>query len=159
MLFRAFVVIASAAFLWSCASLESNTSENSPNRTLASGPTLVGAWEVTASRARGVGKNLLTFSSDGTFFRSGDTHPVLSGAHGAWKLVGPNLYNASYVSFSFDQSGTWTGINRNNLQLKLGPDGNEFTGTVKTSNRDLQDNVISTGASPLAGKRILVQPF
>ena len=48
---------------------------------------LVGAWAVTASRPAGVGKNLLTFSSDGTFFRSGDTHPVLSGAHGAWKQV------------------------------------------------------------------------
>jgi len=49
---------------------------------------LIGAWIVTASRPAGVGKNLLTFSSDGTFFRSGDTHPVLSGAHGAWKRVG-----------------------------------------------------------------------
>src|SRR5215813_2934919 len=29
---------------------------------------LVGAWIVTASRPGGVGKNLLTFSSDGTFF-------------------------------------------------------------------------------------------
>jgi hypothetical protein len=152
-------IVASFAVLSSCASLEANRSESSPNRVVTSNLTLVGAWEVTASRARGVGKNLLTFSSDNTFFRSGDTHPVLSGAHGAWKLVGPNQYNASYVSFSFDQSGKWTGINRNNLQLNLGPDGNEFTGTVKSSNRDLQDNVVSTGTSPLAGKRIQVQPF
>jgi len=159
MLFRMFAIIASIFVLASCASLEASKSESSPNRAAASNPTLVGAWEVTASRARGVGKNLLTFSSDGTFFRSGDTHPVLSGAHGAWKLVGSNQYNASYVSFSFDQSGKWIGINRNNLQLNLSPDGNEFKGTVKSSNRDLQDNVISTGTSPLAGKRIQVQPF
>ena len=110
-------------------------------------------------RARGVGKNLLTFSSDGTFFRSGDTHPVLSGAHGAWKLVGPNLYHASYVAFSFDSSGKWTGINRNNLQISVSPDGNEFNGTVKASIRDLLDNEVRTGTSPLAGKRIQVQPF
>jgi len=153
---RVFAVIASAAVLSSCASPESKTSESSR---VATGPTLVGAWEVTVSRARGVGKNLLTFSSDGTFFRSGDTHPVLSGGHGAWKLVGPNQYNASYVAFSFDQSGKWIGVNRNNLQLSLGPDGNEFKGTVKSSSRDLQDNEISTGTSPLAGKRIQVQPF
>jgi hypothetical protein len=159
MLLRAFAIIASVIVLSSCASLDATTSASPPNRLGASSPTLVGAWEVTAKRARGVGKNLLTFSSDGTFFRSGDTHPVLSGAHGAWKLVGPNQYNASYVSFSFDPSGKWTGINRNNLQLNLSPDGNEFTGTVKTSNRDLQDNVLSTGASPLEGKRIQVQPF
>ena len=153
---RVVAVIASAAVLSSCASPESKTSESSR---IATGATLVGAWEVTASRARGVGKNLLTFSSDGTFFRSGDTHPVLSGGHGAWKLVGPNQYNASYVAFSFDQSGKWIGVNRNNLQLSLGPDGNEFKGTVKSSSRDLQDNEISTGTSPLAGKRIQVQPF
>jgi hypothetical protein len=106
-----------------------------------------------------VGKNLLTFSSDGTFFRSGDTHPVLSGAHGAWKLVGPNQYQASYVAFTFDQSGKWMGINRNNLQLELSADGNSFSGTVKSSNRDLQENVISAGAATLAGQRIQVQPF
>ena len=144
--------VALLILLSSCASME-------PPRAAASGPTLVGAWEVTASRARGVGKNLLTFSSDGTFFRSGDTHPLLSGAHGAWKLVSPNVYEASYVAFSFDATGKWVGINRNNLQLTVGPDGNEFKGTVKASIRDLEDNVIRTGSSPLAGKRILVQPF
>ena len=159
MLFRAFAIIAGVGFLSSCASLEGNTSATSSNPLVTSNRTLVGAWEVTASRARGVGKNLLTFSSDGTFFRSGDTHPVLSGGHGAWKLVGPNLYNASYVSFSFDQSGKWIGVNRNNLEISIGPDGNEFKGTVKSSNWDLEDKVISTGTSPLAGKRIQVQPF
>src|SRR4051794_21135427 len=116
MLFRTVAVISSLTVLSSCASQQPNTS-SSPPVPAASGPTLVGAWEVTATRARGVGKNLLTFSSDGTFFRSGDTHPVLSGGHGAWKLVGPNLYNASYVAFTFDQSGKWIGVNRNNLQL------------------------------------------
>jgi hypothetical protein len=157
MLLRAFAAVAGVILLSSCASLESSV--NSPNPAAISKPTLVGAWEVTVSRATGVGKNLLTFSSDATFFRSGDTHPVLSGAHGAWKLVGPSQYNASYVAFSFDSSGKWNGVSRNNLQLDLSPDGNDFKGIVKTSNRDLQDNVISTGTSPLAGKRIQVQPF
>jgi hypothetical protein len=156
---RVIAIIASAAVFSACASPESKTSESSSSRVAASSPSLVGAWEVTASRARGVGKNLLTFSSDGTFFRSGDTHPVLSGGHGAWKLVGPNQYNASYVAFSFDQSGKWIGVNRNNLQLSLSPDGNEFKGTVKSSSRDLQDNEISTGTSPLAGKRMTLPRF
>jgi hypothetical protein len=122
-------------------------------------PTLVGAWEVTASRAKGVGKNLLTFSSDGTFFRSGDAHPVVSGGHGAWKLTGQNQFNASYVSFTFDPTGKWVGVNRNNLQLTLAADGMAFQGTVKSSNRDLEDKVVSTTTSPLAGKRIQVQAF
>jgi hypothetical protein len=138
--------------LSSCASLEAP-------RAPVSGQTLVGAWEVTSHRTRGVGKNLLTFSSDGTFFRSGDSHPVLSGAHGAWKLVAPNVYEASYVAFSFDAAGKWTGVNRNNLRLTVAPDGNEFTGTVKSSNRDLQETVLSAGTATLNGKRIQVQPF
>ena len=125
----------------------------------AQAPTLVGAWEVTARRAAGVGKNLLTFSSDGTFYRSGDTHPVLSGGHGAWKKVGPNLYQASYVAFTFDSSGKWVGVNRNNLEIRLGDDGASFQGTVRTSNRDLQENVLNRGTSPLEGRRIQVQPF
>jgi len=71
--------------------------------TIGTTPTLVGAWIVTASRPRGIGKNMLTFSSDGTFFRSGDTHPVVSGAHGAWKRVNDNEYHATYIAFRFDQ--------------------------------------------------------
>jgi len=126
MLIRTFAVVAFASFLSSCAFPGSQSSESSPRQADVGSPTLVGAWEVTVSRAKGVGKNLLTFSSDGTFFRSGDTHPVLSGGHGAWKLVGPSQYSASYVAFSFDASGHWIGINRNNLQISLGPDGNEF---------------------------------
>jgi hypothetical protein len=156
MIIRAVTALACLVLLASCANPDQSRSRGADQ---ANAPTLVGAWEVTASRARGVGKNLLTFSSDGTFFRSGDTHPVVSGGHGAWKLVGPNQYQASYVSFTFDQSGKWAGVNRNNLQLNLSPDGNSFSGTVKSSNRDLEEKVTSTGTSPLAGKRIQVQPF
>lgn len=159
MLLRFLVLILASISLSSCSTPGTNTVPTAANQAGVSRPTLVGAWEVTATRAGGVGKNLLTFSSDGTFFRSGDTHPVVSGAHGAWKLVGPNKYEASYVSFTFDKSGKWNGVNRNNLQLTLNPNGNEFTGTVKSNNRDLQENVLSTGTSPLSGKRIQVQPF
>jgi hypothetical protein len=159
MLFRPLAIIASFVFLTACSGLQTGTAQGGPSQTAPTNATLVGAWEVTVSRSSGVGKNLLTFSSDGTFFRSGDTHPVVSGGHGAWRLVGPNLYQASYVSFLFDTNGKWTSVNRNNLQISLLPDGNGFTGTVKSSNRDLQDNVIGTGSSPLSGKRIQVQPF
>lgn len=159
MLLRTIAVISSALVLVSCVNVDASRAKAAPAQAAGSSPTLVGAWEVTVNRSRGVGKNLLTFSSDGTFFRSGDTHPVLSGGHGAWKLTGPNEYSASYVAFSFDASGKWIGVNRNNLQISLSQDGNEFTGRVKSSNRDLQDNELSGSTSPLAGKRIQVQPF
>jgi hypothetical protein len=122
-------------------------------------PGLVGAWIVTAHRARGVGKNLLTFSSDGTFFRSGDTHPVYSGGHGAWKRVGEREFEASYIAFTFDQNGKWDGSNMVRIRIILGPGDNEFTATTKSSRRDLQDKEISVAQGRLTGRRIQVEPF
>jgi hypothetical protein len=59
--FRVFLAsLLTAGLLAGCASI-------GPNVKTSGG--LVGAWIVTASRPAGVGKNLLTFSSDGTFFR------------------------------------------------------------------------------------------
>src|SRR2546427_13221789 len=87
---------------------------------------LVGAWIVTASRPAGVGKNLLTFSSDGTFFRSGDTHPVLSGAHGAWKRVGDREFDATYIAFRFDENRKWIGSTKKRIHIIPGPGDNEF---------------------------------
>jgi len=120
---------------------------------------LVGAWIVTASRPGGVGKNLLTFSSDGTFFRSGDTHPVLSGAHGTWKRVGDKEFHATYIAFRFDQSGKWIGTTKTRIHIIPGPGDDEFTGVAKVSTRDLEDKEVATSETRLAGKRIQVEPF
>ena len=120
---------------------------------------LVGAWIVTASRPVGVGKNLLTFSSDGTFFRSGDTHPVLSGAHGAWKRVGDKEFDATYIAFRFDQDRKWIGSTKTRIHIVSGPGDDEFTGVAKVSTLDLQDKEIGTSEVRLEGKRIQVEPF
>jgi hypothetical protein len=120
---------------------------------------LVGAWIVTVSRPAGVGKNLLTFSSDGTFFRSGDTHPVLSGGHGAWKRVGDKEFDATYIAFRFDQKGKWIGSTKTRIHIIAGPGDNEFTGKAKVSVRDLQDKEVGTSEVRLEGKRIQVEPF
>lgn len=120
---------------------------------------LVGAWAVTASRPGGVGKNLLTFSSDGTFFRSGDTHPVLSGGHGAWKRAGDREFDATYIAFRFDQDRKWIGSTKTRIHIVPGPGGNVFTGVAKVSTRDLQDNELGTSEVRLDGKRIQVEPL
>jgi hypothetical protein len=119
---------------------------------------LVGAWIATASRPAGVGKNMLTFSSDGTFFRSGDTHPVLSGGHGAWKQVGDKEFDATYIAFRFDQNGKWIGSTKTRIHIIAGPGDNEFTGVARVSTRDLQDKEIATSETRLEGKRIQVEP-
>jgi hypothetical protein len=128
----------------------------------ASGETsrgLIGAWIVTASRPAGVGKNLLTFSSDGTFFRSGDTHPVLSGGHGAWKPVGEKEFDATYIAFRFDQDRKWIGSTKTRIHIISGPGDDEFAGVAKVSTRDMQDNEIGMSEVRLQGKRIQVEPF
>lgn len=131
----------------------------SPGPTGETSRGLVGAWIVTASRPAGVGKNLLTFSSDGTFFRSGDTHPVLSGAHGAWKRVGDREFDATYIAFRFDQDRKWIGSTKTRIHIISGPGDDEFAGMAKVSTRDLQDNEIGTSEVRLDGKRIRVEPF
>lgn len=120
---------------------------------------LIGAWIVTASRPGGVGKNLLTFSSDGTFFRTGDTHPVLSGAHGAWKRVGDKEFDATYIAFRFDENRKWIGSTKTRIHIIPGPGDNEFTGVAKVSTRGLQDKEVGKSDVRLEGNRIQVEPF
>lgn len=119
---------------------------------------LVGAWLVSSERTRGLGKNLLTFSSDGTFFRSGDTHPNLSGGHGAWKQVSNGKFEATYIAFRFDERQKWIGSTMTSLQIELGLKPNEFIGTAKSITRDLDDKEIRVGESNLQGRRIEVAP-
>ena len=128
------------------------------NATIETNRGLIGAWIVTASRPGGVGKNMLTFSSDGTFFRSGDTHPVLSGGHGAWRQIADKEYDATYIAFRFDQSGKWIGSTKTRIHIIASPGDNEFTGVAKVSTRDLQDKEIGTSETRLEGKRIQVEP-
>lgn len=123
------------------------------------GSELIGAWIVTSSRTSGVGKNLLTFSSDGTFFRSGDTHPNLSGGHGTWRRTSDGEFEATYIAFRFDESRKWVGSTKTRLRIRPGPGANEFSGTARAVNRDLDDNELGGGESRLQGKRIEVEPM
>jgi len=125
----------------------------------ASRGSLVGAWIVTASRPTGAGKNLLTFSSDGTFFRSGDTHPTLSGAHGTWQGATDGGFDATYIAFRFDQNGKWIGSTKTRIHIAPSTNANEFVGLARVSTRDLADNEVTTSESRLEGKRIQVEPI
>ena len=120
---------------------------------------LVGAWIVTVSRPAGVGKNLLTFSSDGTFFRSGDTHPVLSGGHGAWRRATPGEFDATYIAFRFDDARKWIGSTQTRIHIVAGADRDAFTGVARVSTRDLQDKETGVSEVRLQGRRIQVETF
>ena len=138
----------------------SGCASSGPSR--GTGNELVGAWIVTASRPAGVGKNLLTFSSDGTFFRSGDTHPTLSGGHGTWRRTADGEYEATYIAFRFDENRKWIGSNKTRLRIRPGPGPGEFTGVARSVMRDLDDKEIERGGrgeTRLQGRRIEVEPL
>ena len=141
-------VILAVALLAGCAVPGQVVSPTSP---------LIGAWLATSERGRGVGKNMLTFSSDRTFFRSGDTHPTLSGGHGAWKQLTPQEFEATYIAFRFDEDRKWVGSTKTTIRIKLGESPDEFVGTAKSLTRDLDDKILRSGESKLQGKRIQVE--
>jgi hypothetical protein len=125
----------------------------------SAGPGLVGAWLVASSRPTGPGVVLLTFTSDGTFFRSGETHPVLSVAHGVWAPVGERDFDATYIALRFDENRAHIGSQRTRIRITLGPDPDQFTGITKVSVLGLDDSVQDTRETRLQGKRISVEPF
>lgn len=120
---------------------------------------LVGAWLVSASRAGGQGVVLLTFTSDGTFFRSGDTHPILSVAHGAWKRINDREFEATYLALRFDENRKFIGTQNTRIRITHGPNESEFTGLAKVRILDLNGKEERASETRLAGKRIQVEPF
>src|SRR5512132_3287743 len=143
MRYSRFVVFALlVVMITGCAATGSSTSRR--ETASETGRSLVGAWEVNASRPQGVGKNLLTFTSDGTFFRSGDTHPVLSAAHGAWVETGERTFEASYVALRFDENRAHIGSQKTRIRITLETDPDQFRGLTKTSTVSLDGTVEST---------------
>jgi hypothetical protein len=102
---------------------------------------------------------LLTFTSDGTFFRSGDTHPVLSVAHGAWKRMSDRDFEATYIALRFDENRKFIGTQSTRIRITHGPNENEFAGLAKVSILDLNGKEERASETRLAGKRIQVEPF
>lgn len=123
------------------------------------GSGLVGAWLVSASRPGGEGVVLLTFTSDGTFFRSGDTHPTLSVAHGAWKRASNREFEGTYIALRFDENRKFVGTQKTRLRITQGPGANEFSGLAKVSVLDTSGKEEKTSETKLVGKRIQVEPF
>lgn len=151
-----FLGVLAALALAGCASAGSDTRRDvagDANRGL------VGAWLVSASRTGGQGVVLVTFLSDGTFIRSGDTHPVLSAAHGAWKRISEREFDATYIALRFDENRKFVGTQKTRIRITAGPGENEFTGLAKVSVLDLDGKEERASETRLAGKRIQVEPF
>lgn len=120
---------------------------------------MVGAWLVSASRLGGEGVVLLTFTSDRTFFRSGDTHPVLSVGHGVWKRINDREFDGTYIALRFDENRKLVGTQKTQIRITLGPDEKNFSGLAKVSLLDLKGNEERKSETQLKGRRIEVEPF
>ncbi len=94
---------------------------------------LVGAWLVSASRPTGQGVVLLTFTPEGTFFRSADTHPVQSVGHGVWVTAGEQEIDATYIALRFDENRAHIGSQKTRIRITLAPEFDQFTGLGKVS--------------------------
>jgi hypothetical protein len=129
------------------------------NAAAETGRGLVGAWLVSASRPSGEGVVLATFTSDGTFFRSGDTHPVLSVGHGVWKRISDREFDATYIALRFDDNRKLVGSQKTRIHITMGPRENEFAGLAKVSTLDMKGNEERRAETRLKGKRIEVEPF
>ena len=125
----------------------------------SAGPGMVGAWLVAVSRPTGHGAVLLTFTSDGTFLRSADTHPVQSVGHGVWHPVGERDVDATYIALRFDEARAHIGSQRTRLRLTLGPDPDQFTGLGKVSTLAVDGSVQGMSQTRLQGQRIGVDAF
>jgi hypothetical protein len=123
------------------------------------GAALVGAWLASASRPTGQGVALLTFASDGTFFRSADNHPIQSVGHGVWLPVGEREFDASYIALRFDDSGTHIGSQKTRIRISVGPGMDQFTGMAKVSTLGLDGSVQGSSQTQLQGTRMSVEPF
>ncbi len=126
---------------------------------LGSGGALAGAWLAAASRPTGQGVVLLTFTSDGTFFRSADTHPLQSVGHGVWNLVSEREIDAMYIALRFDENRAHIGTQKTRLRITVGPDGDSFTGLAKVATVALDGAVTATSQTQLTGQRIVAEPF
>jgi hypothetical protein len=144
---------AAAAFLPGPASAKAQETGSSE------GAGLVGAWLASASRPTGQGVVLLTFTSDGTFFRSADNHPVQSVGHGMWRPIGESEFDATYIALRFDDNRTHIGSQKTRIRITVGADPDQFTGMAKVSTLGLDDSVRGTSETQLQGKRISVEPF
>ena len=122
-------------------------------------PGFVGAWLASASRATGQGVVLFTFTSDGTFFRSADTHPVQTVGHGVWSQSSEREIDAMYIALRFDENRVHIGSQKTRIRFTLGPEPDQFTGLAKVSTLGVDGSIQGTSQTQLQGKRFGVEPF
>jgi hypothetical protein len=102
---------------------------------------------------------LFTFTSDGTFFRSADTHPVQTVGHGVWSPSSEREIDAMYIALRFDENRVHIGSQKTRIRITLGSEPDQFTGLAKVSTLGVDGSIQGTSQTQLQGKRFGVEPF
>jgi hypothetical protein len=105
--------------------------------------------------------------ADGTLLFSGQAvkpategAPVtfISAAHGAWRAIGGNTADMTWVGMVADGQGNLLAVATDSVHATLGDDGNAWEGTYQATVADPQGNVLYEGDGTVKATRIVVQP-
>jgi hypothetical protein len=142
---RSFLGVLSASILGLLTREQRAEAGNSTAGQMDSSP--AGTWVMTSSRTDGSeGTVLLALTSDGTFLRIGDAHPVESPGVGAWTQVSAREFDITYMALQFDAEGQLVRTRQTSLRLTMNAAFDEFAG-------------ITSGGNILQGRRFRAEPF
>ena len=131
-----------------------------PARADNSAGSLVGTWIITSTRAGSVPNGILvTVLPDGSFLRTGNTHPTETPAMGVWRQVNDTVYDVTYMALQFDNAGTFIGHRKTWLRIPLDASGDSFTGRFRVVTLDLNGAESAPTEGEIRGTRMVAEPF
>jgi hypothetical protein len=121
---------------------------------------LVGTWVVTSTRGAAVPNGILVIIlPDGSFLRTGNSHPTESPGMGVWRQVSDGVYETTYLALAFDNAGTVIGHRKSWQRITLDPSGDSFTGETRGATLDLNGAETARTEGMIRGSRMVVEPF
>jgi hypothetical protein len=137
--------------------------DDSASLILASSSTdpIVGMWRVQfLSGGNVIDQAIVQWHDDGTEMMNSSRNPdTQSFCMGVWQNSGNSLYKLNHYAISWDPTTSTTeplGLGSIRENIKLGKDGNTFTGTFVINQYDESGNLLATVSGTVNGFRINV---
>lgn len=137
--------------------------DDSASLILASSSTdpIVGMWRVQfLSGGNVIDQAIVHWHDDGTELMNSSRNPdTQSFCMGVWQNTGNSMYKLNHYAISWDPTTSTTeplGLGSIRENIKLGKDGNSFTGTFVINQYDESGNLLATVSGTVNGFRINV---
>jgi len=122
---------------------------------------IVGMWRVQfLSGGNVIDQAIVQWHDDGTEMMNSSRNPdTQSFCMGVWQNTGNSLYKLNHYAISWDPTTSTTeplGLGSIRENIKLGKDGNTFTGTFVINQYDESGNLLATVSGTVNGYRISV---